>query len=445
MSKKKKHIIELCLLIGVGLAVLSFFLAYYRKQNIAMQKKMAEMDAKIYSENVSKTMDSAEQVTRVLEFCLVGSNGNTDFFDTTAKRLYDKLDFVNSIQLAPNGVVSQIYPLKGNEKGFIDLMNDPDRGPVVLYGKENNVITDQGPFDLKQGGKGMAIRDPVYLSDGSFWGFTITVVDSDKLIKSVKKSIVASNYNYLLEKTESIKKNKYLTVARSGKLSDPVTYTFNSGASKWKLSIELKGGWFHSSDFLIINLLGFAIVILIAWLSYMLMINRDRQEVLVKAATIDFLTGILNRQGLDEKSAEYFSKNADKPFVAIMLDIDNFKIINDCYGHGTGDNALKALSAALSETFTGDEIIGRYGGDEFLILLKNTTPDQIQDSLKKLMDTEIEYKTGVTTTDVVSISVGYASYPNDSDDPEEVVRLADQALYNSKEHGKNRFEAYHEE
>lgn len=250
---------------------------------------------------------------------------------------------------------------------------------------------------------------------------------------------------FILEKTESIKKNKYLTVARSGKLSDPVTYTFNSGASKWKLSIELKGGWFHSSDFLIINLLGFAIVILIAWLSYMLMINRDRQEALVKAATIDFLTGILNRLGLDEKSAEYFSKNADKPFVAIMLDIDNFKIINDCYGHGTGDNALKALSAALSETFTGDEIIGRYGGDEFLILLKNTTPDQIQDSLKKLMDTEIEYKTGVTTTDVVSISVGYASYPNDSDDPEEVVRLADQALYNSKEHGKNRFEAYHEE
>ena len=75
-----------------------------------MQKKMAEMDAKIYSENVSKAMDSAEQVTRVLEFCLVGSNGNTDFFDTTAKRLYYKLDFVNSIQLAPNGVVSQIYP-----------------------------------------------------------------------------------------------------------------------------------------------------------------------------------------------------------------------------------------------------------------------------------------------------------------------------------------------
>ena len=110
MSKKKKRRIELCLLIGVGLAVLSVFLAYYRKQNIAMQKQMAEMDAKIYSENVSKTMDSAEQVTRVLEFCLVVSNGNTDFFDTTAKRLYYKLDFVNSIQLAPNGVVSQIYP-----------------------------------------------------------------------------------------------------------------------------------------------------------------------------------------------------------------------------------------------------------------------------------------------------------------------------------------------
>ncbi|MGN0240104.1 MAG: diguanylate cyclase domain-containing protein [Candidatus Weimeria sp.] len=405
---------------------------------------MAEMDAKIFSENIARTMDSAEQVTRVLEFCLIGSDGNTDFFNTTAKKLYDKLDYVNSIQLAPNGVVSQIYPSDGNEKGYIDLMNDPDRGPVVRYGKEQDVITDQGPFDLNQGGKGIAIRDPVFLSDGSFWGFTITIVDSDKLIRSVTKSIKENNYYYLLEKTESIKKNKYLTVTKSGTLSDPVTYTFESGASKWKLSIERKGGWFHSDDFLIINLLGFAIVILIVWLFYMLMIDHDRQEALIKAANVDFLTGLLNRQGIDEKSAGYFSKNADKPFVAIMLDIDNFKIINDCYGHETGDNALKALSSALSQNFKGDEIIGRYGGDEFFILLKDTTPDQVQVSLKKFMAQEIRYKTGATTTDVVSISIGYASYPDDSDDPEEVVRLADQALYNSKEHGKNRFEAYSE-
>jgi len=442
MSTKKKHIIALCILFAIGITLLNGFLVYYRRQNIAVQKQMAGIDTKIYSDNVVRTMDSAEQVTRVLEFSLKGSKGNTDFFDTTAKQLFAKLNFVNSIQLAPNGVVTRIFPLQGNEKGMIDLMNDPDRGPVVRYGKEHKVITTQGPFDLKQGGKGIAIRDPVFLTDGSFWGFTITVVDATKLIASVTKSIDANNYNYLLEKTESIKKNKYLTVAGQGRLSDPVTYTFSSGASKWKLSIEPKGGWFHSKDFLIIALLGFAIVILITWLSYMLMINSERQKALLEAADIDFLTGILNRQGLDEKTVEYFKKNPGKPFAAIMLDIDNFKIINDCYGHGTGDNALKSLSAALTQTFTGDDIIGRYGGDEFFVLLKNTTPDQIQDLLKKLMDTEIRYKTGVTTYDVVSISVGYASYPKDSSDPEEVVRLADQALYNSKEHGKNRFEAF---
>ena len=70
-------------------------------------------------------------------------------------------------------------------------LSDPERGPVVQYGKEHDVITVQGPFDLKQGGKGIAIRAPVFLSDGSFWGFTIAVVDATELIDSVTKTMEA--------------------------------------------------------------------------------------------------------------------------------------------------------------------------------------------------------------------------------------------------------------
>ena len=61
-------------------------------------------------------------------------------------------DYIGSIQIAPGGVVTDIYPMEGNEGGLIDLMNDPSRGPAVAYGIEHDAVTMQGPFDLKQGG-----------------------------------------------------------------------------------------------------------------------------------------------------------------------------------------------------------------------------------------------------------------------------------------------------
>lgn len=443
MAKKKKHyFLQIFVILAIGVLLLYLFISFYCNQFVDSEKRVAISDADTYSQNVIKAMDGAEQVTRVLEYCLISLNADTSFFEGTAKDMYSRLDYVNSIQLAPNGVVSDIYPLKGNEKGFIDLMHDETRGPIVRYGKEKNVVTSQGPFDLKQGGKGIAIRNPVYLSDGSFWGFTIVIINTDQLIDNITKMMDKKDYNYLLEKANPLDSKNFQTVTESGQLTEPVTFTFKSGASQWRLSIEPRAKWLQFQDYMIIMFLGLAVVILITWLSYMLMLNHDRQIALLEAANVDFLTGILNRQGLDEAAALYFGKNSKKPFVAVMLDIDNFKIINDCYGHGIGDRALKALSSALKNTFSNDEIVGRYGGDEFFVLLKNKTPDQIQDSLKKLINTEIRYKTGINTYDVLSISIGYASYPTDSDDPEEVVTMADQALYNSKEHGKGRFEGY---
>lgn len=72
-------------------------------------------------------------------------------------------DYIQSIQIAPDGVVSEIYPEAGNEAGKIDLINDESRGEICRYGRDNDLVTMQGPFNLKQGGIGIAIRNPVYL------------------------------------------------------------------------------------------------------------------------------------------------------------------------------------------------------------------------------------------------------------------------------------------
>ena len=89
-------------------------------------------------------------------------------------------DSIESVQLAPNGVVTDIYPANEKEAGKIDLIHDKDRGKISCYARDNHTIITQGPFKLKQEGYGIAVRNPVYLKDKNgheyFWGFTIVIL-----------------------------------------------------------------------------------------------------------------------------------------------------------------------------------------------------------------------------------------------------------------------------
>ena len=107
-----------------------------------------------------------------------GGNGDIKQFDTIAENLIS--DSIESVQLAPDGVVTDIYPAEGNEAGKIDLLHDKDRGRISCYARDNHTIITQGPFELKQGSYGIAVRNPVYLNDehgqAYFWGFTIVIL-----------------------------------------------------------------------------------------------------------------------------------------------------------------------------------------------------------------------------------------------------------------------------
>ena len=99
-------------------------------------------------------------------------------FDTIAENIMS--DVIESIQLAPDGNVTDIYPSEGTEASKIDLLQDKDCSKISCYARDNHAIITQGPFDLKQGGYGIAVRNPVYLNDENnqayFWGFTIVIL-----------------------------------------------------------------------------------------------------------------------------------------------------------------------------------------------------------------------------------------------------------------------------
>ena len=159
----------------------------------------------------------------------------------------------------------------------------------------------------------------------------------------------------------------------------------------------------------------------------------------------DGLTGIPNRVALDDALARAWNRarRTAEPLAALLLDVDHFKKYNDEYGHLAGDDALRRIAAALAQTGARrhDDVAGRYGGEEFLVLLPETSlPDavQIARALQRSIE-QLDIAHGTVPTRRLTVSTGVAAFvPQHDGDGGELIRRAGDALYVAKTMGRNR-------
>ena len=144
-------------------------------------------------------------------------DGEINHFDTIAENIIS--DSIASIQLAPDGIVTDIYPANGIEAGKIDLLHDKDRKEISCYARDHHTIITQGPFELKQGGLGIAVRNPVYLKDENgqeyFWGFTIVILRIPDIFSDSIDAISNFGYEYRLSKTDTPWSDTYTIIEQS--------------------------------------------------------------------------------------------------------------------------------------------------------------------------------------------------------------------------------------
>ncbi|NBC30152.1 MAG: diguanylate cyclase [Spirochaetes bacterium] len=153
----------------------------------------------------------------------------------------------------------------------------------------------------------------------------------------------------------------------------------------------------------------------------------------------DSLTGLLNHSNLLEK-VEYEIQRAgriESSLTFAMIDLDHFKSVNDTYGHLTGDRVLKSLSRLLRERLRKTDVIGRYGGEEFGVILLDTTPQAAFEILDRIRQSFARIRHSAENRDFyVTLSCGLASYPN-YDNVNDLTEAADRALYTAKESGRD--------
>ena len=162
--------------------------------------------------------------------------------------------------------------------------------------------------------------------------------------------------------------------------------------------------------------------------------NQQKTKQLREQATRDGLTGFFNRRMMDEMVPSELQRAAryHRDMSLAMLDVDGFKAVNDTLGHDEGDRLLRAFAGCIRKIARASDLLYRYGGDEFLLLLPETTSEQADQILKRLNGICPEL---TTTLGCVTFSAGIASYVSDAS-AKDLLKLADDRLYQSKRLGK---------
>ncbi len=207
---------------------------------------------------------------------------------------------------------------------------------------------------------------------------------------------------------------------------------------------RVSGGPFTDEDATILSAVGVYAAVAVDRSFY-----YHKSEELQRIAITDPLTGLLNRRYFQDRLAEEVerSKRHKLPLSLMMIDIDNFKGFNDTYGHPVGDEALRTTARALKGAVRTIDVAARYGGEEFAVILPQTSKadaasiaDRICGEISRLGFVEggVRVPPGRLT-----VSIGLAGFPFDADAPDQLLRLADLALYQAKSAGKNRVQIFH--
>ncbi len=330
------------------------------------------------------------------------------------------------------------------------VFNGEIRGYVILFVNAN--VFDTLPISSKFSGRTeyMIVR-----SDG-----TIANATGEKLLVPGEDLLDNSKLT-LGEETTVVKMERHFENGRSGVVSCVV-----SGENRYLVyksmkfndwyvcelvmeqyvtgQVERYGGIMKNLIARVIVSMALFFVIIISVNIISKVVYNKQNEVLKGKAETDLLTGLLNKISTEKYIQDYLEgEGKDKQGLFFLLDIDNFKKINDTMGHAFGDEVLATLGEKISTEFRATDIFGRIGGDEFVVFLKDIKNDEIKNrEAARVANFFKNFKAGEYVKYSATASIGAAMYPKDGNSFESLYKAADRAVYQSKRHGKNQLTFY---
>jgi diguanylate cyclase (GGDEF)-like protein len=347
---------------------------------------------------------------------------------------------LRNIVLAPGNEVRFTYPLKGNEKviGF-RYQDNPAQWAAVKRAMETRSTVLSGPVDLVQGGRGLISRTPVYLQNGDYWGMVGLVINSDSLFATINKDRRPAKIAWALRSKDEVGETGRIIFGNSWLFDhDHVDLSIAVPGGSWELAATPAEGWQTKGKRLVILRIATSLLSgLIAALVFQVLFERIRIQHL---ALHDSLTDLPNRRLLDDRLERAIAqaRRGRDGFSLLYIDLDNFKPINDRFGHRAGDHVLVEIARRLSGALRSNDTVARVGGDEFMLILPGARGRQdaltVAEKLAGLICQSIGYKGQHLN---VSASIGLATYPENGVTAEALISHADNSMYKFKQNRKS--------
>lgn len=379
--------------------------------------------------------------TQVLAALVVQNDGHVIGFDDVAKVIADN-ENIETLALAPGGVISYVYPLQGHETLLGMNLLDSSDGAAAITPTSSAGISLYGPLKQADGTAVLVGRLPVFLKDAAglrkFWGIASIALKFPQILEAADLDLLEEQgltYEILRVNPQNREQETIAGSARPFDASAPhLIMPLQIFDAHWYFRISSSGVWYQSFENWIYIFFASVLSLLLASLAQrnhdLANARRSLEEIVYK----DPLTGALNRRGLFQVMADRANTEKNEKFCLYYMDLNQFKAINDTYGHKAGDRVLQHFAASIQAVAPKDSAFARMGGDEFiLVLFCACAHDHITSGLAKVAADLAKGLPGERPNVPISFSVGKAEYPDDGHTLDELLSRADKAMYQDKE------------
>lgn len=442
---EKRRIIATTVTVILLVNLFSGIVAYYTN-NTLRQKEIVDVSNRYitFQQGFFDLVESGNTILKGFEAYLK-VNGDSITIDQMDQYLailtQEDMKLIRNIGIIQDTTIIHNYPLEGNELSIgIDLAQVPGQEEVILKTKNDKVRSLTGPIDLVQGGRGFIIRLPIEDINGQYWGQMSIVMYADAFESAIASFAHSSELDVVIFKTQE---NVDLIYGDPSILGiDPIQYPGNELYNDWSINVLPKGGWpDHTSKTFSIFAFGLILSAIAGFAVYYYQkINYDLQFALAH----DHLTGLYNRYCLElaQKSLMDRIETLDQKFGIMLIDLDNFKEVNDTHGHNIGDEVLVETGRILHELTRKEELVFRIGGDEFLILIPDVAKEKELYEMKTRFEQDFMKAFALDGLNKLSVaigpSMGVGIYPTHGSTFDEVLIHADRDMYDEKSQHKHR-------
>ncbi len=412
-----------------------------------LQRTQTQAELVTQGRYIQYAMETMLSRANILEAYIQLCDGQVENFEEVSQIILED-PRIKSVSLSPGGVLEYVYPAGSSVNEMGTNLLSPESGNYLVDQKavQTRQMTLVGPYDLPDLGKVFQGHLPVFLPGDSgeeeFWGLLVLTIDYDAVIDLMPMSqLEDKGYYYSISRTLSHGGIEVLAQSPGWVSEDYAECMIDIFNATWYLrAVPMEGwiSWVNTVEFAIACL--FVDILLVAAIGMALRIHREMRERAFK----DNLTQLYNRHYLEQKVKKLL-QNPGKHmhYACILVDVDNFKEVNDTFGHQKGDEVLVDVAQLLQDMASHTDIVARLGGDEFVVFYQYSGEEEklrqaVQGICDKIRRPVVQDGKSIP----ISSSIGVSRFSQDGEEWEVLLKKADDALYECKRRGKDGFCIY---